>query len=92
MFIPAGMVTGWFTWWLNYMAKPMRPVTIKVRFSLLLWAASILAFFWRIAIPDILTSLSGWSVIYFLLILSFVPLVTIIGWYGAQLTFPLGKE
>ncbi len=92
LFIPAGMITGWFTWWLNYLAKPVRPVTIKIRFSFLLLAIVILAFIWRIAVPDILMSLSAGSIVYSLLILSFVPLVTIIGWYGAQLTFPIGKE
>jgi predicted heme/steroid binding protein/uncharacterized membrane protein len=92
LFLPLGMVTGWFTWWLNYTAKPMRPVTIKIRFSLLLLATAILVFIWRVAVPDILMSLSGGSVLYFLLELSFLPLVTIVGWYGAQLTFPLGKK
>ncbi len=29
LFTPPAMITGWFTWWLNYMAKPMGPVTIK---------------------------------------------------------------
>jgi predicted heme/steroid binding protein/uncharacterized membrane protein len=92
LFIPVGMITGWFTWWLNYLSRPMRPVTIKIRFSLLLWAVAILAFIWRIAVPDILGSLSARSILYLLLNFSFIPLVTVIGWYGAQLTFPLGKD
>jgi predicted heme/steroid binding protein/uncharacterized membrane protein len=92
LFIPVGMITGWFTWWLNYLSRPMRPVTIKIRFSSLLWAVAILTFIWRIAVPDILGSLSARSILYLLLNFSFIPLVTVIGWYGAQLTFPLGKD
>ena len=88
LFTPLAILTGWFTWWLNYLARPMRPVTIKIRFSILLMAVSISAFIWRIWDPGILISLTGGSILYFILILSLIPIVTVIGWFGAQLTFP----
>jgi predicted heme/steroid binding protein/uncharacterized membrane protein len=89
LFTPLAILTGWFTWWLNYLAKPMRPVTIKIRFSILLMAVSISAFIWRIWDPGILISFTGRDIFYFLLILSLVPIVTVIGWFGAKMTFPL---
>jgi len=89
---PVAMLTGWFTWWLNYMSRPMRAVTIKIRFSLLLMAASIAAFVWRLLAPDILLRLDIDSLIYLLVILSLIPLVTVAGWFGATLTFPVEKE
>jgi len=92
LFTPLTILTGWFTWWLNYLARPMRPVTIKIRFSILLMAASVGAFIWRIMVPDVLASLNGFGVLYLLLVLSFIPVVTTIGWFGAQMTFPVGKE
>jgi len=92
LFTPLAILTGWFTWWLNYLAKPMRPVTIKIRFSILLMAVSISAFVWRIWDPGILTSFSGRSIFYFVLILSLIPIVTVIGWFGAKLTFPLAEK
>jgi putative effector of murein hydrolase LrgA (UPF0299 family) len=70
----------------------MRPVTIKIRFSILLMAASVGAFIWRIMVPDVLASLNGFGVLYLLLVLSFIPVVTTIGWFGAQMTFPVGKK
>ncbi len=88
LFTPLAILTGWFTWWLNYLAKPMRPVTIKICFSILLMAVSIGAFIWRIWDPGILLSFTGRSTFYFLLILSLVPIVTVIGWFGGTLTFP----
>ena len=88
LFTPLAILTGGFTWWLNYLAKPMRPVTIKIRFSILLMAVSISAFIWRIGDPGILLSLTGGSIFYLILILSLIPIVTVIGWFGAQLTFP----
>ena len=92
LFTPLAMLTGWFTWWLNYLAKPMRAVTIKMRFSILLLAVSIIAFVWRILNPGILTSFTGGGTLYFLLILSLIPIVAIVGWFGATLTFPVEKK
>ena len=34
LFTPIAVLTGWYTWWLNYMAKPLLPVTIKTRLPL----------------------------------------------------------
>jgi predicted heme/steroid binding protein/uncharacterized membrane protein len=88
LFTPLAILTGWFTWWLNYLAKAMRPVTIKICFSILLMAVSISVFFWRIWDTGVLLSFTGRSIFYFLLILSLIPIVTVIGWFGATLTFP----
>jgi preprotein translocase subunit SecD len=70
----------------------MRPVRIKILFSGILMAVSILAFLWRVLFPDVFTSLAKEGIAYFLLIISLVPIVAVIGWYGATLTFPLEME
>ncbi len=90
-FIPVGMISGFFTWWLNYQAKPMKPVRIKIVFSSILMALVVVAFLWRFYSPDILLSFNGFGSIYFLLILSLIPVVTVVGWNGAKLTFPVEK-
>ena len=92
LFTPLAILTGWFTWWLNYLAKPMKPVTIKILFSILLMAASAGAFIWRMMRPDVLSSLEGFGVLYLLLVLCLIPLVSTIGWFGAQMTFPLKEK
>jgi predicted heme/steroid binding protein/uncharacterized membrane protein len=89
---PAVILTGLFTWWLNYMAKPLRPVNIKIVVSLVLFVIALLAFTWRVAVPGILDSFSPESMTYFLAILSLTPLVSVIGWFGAAMTFPIEKE
>ena len=89
LFTPVTITTGFYTWWLNYMAKPVRAVTIKKRLSLILFTIEIVVFIWRILIPDILDSFEMTSAIYLLLVLSLLPLVTIICWFGAKLTFPI---
>jgi uncharacterized membrane protein len=92
LFTPVAILTGFYTWWLNYMAKPNRPVNIKMRLSFLLLAIQIAAFSWRIIIPDILTCLGYITIPYVFLILSLAGVVTLIGWFGAMLTFPIEKE
>jgi predicted heme/steroid binding protein/uncharacterized membrane protein len=89
LFIPIGIVTGFFTWWLNYLAQPSKGIKIKIYCSLILLAAALIAFIWRLASPEVLISFSGSSLIYLILIFSFPVLVSIIGWYGAKMTFPI---
>lgn len=88
LFTPITMTTGFYTWWLNYFAKPIHAVRVKQVLSFILLPDEIVLFIWRILNPDILGTFSAASVIYGLLILSLFVLVTIIGWYGAKLTFP----
>ncbi len=83
--------TGFYTWWMNYLAQPMRAVAIKRPVGVILICVAVVVFIWRIAIPDILDLWTLGSVVYFLLVLSLFPLVTIMGWFGASLTFPPEK-
>jgi predicted heme/steroid binding protein/uncharacterized membrane protein len=86
------IVTGLYTWWLNYLSRPVRAVTIKKTASIILLVVSTTAFIWRLLDAGVLVSLSGPGYFYLLLILSLLPLVTVIGWFGASLTFPIEKE
>jgi predicted heme/steroid binding protein/uncharacterized membrane protein len=89
LFTPVGIFTGFFTWWLNYSAKTTRGIRIKIYCSLILLASSLAAFIWRIVSPEVLLSFGGGSPGYLILIFSLPVLVSIIGWYGAKMTFPV---
>jgi predicted heme/steroid binding protein/uncharacterized membrane protein len=86
------ILTGLYTWWLNYLSRPVKAVLIKKRLSPVMLILAIIAFIWRLSVPDVLEHISGVGFIYLLLVLSFLPMVTVIGWFGAQLTFPIEKE
>jgi len=92
LFLPIVMVTGLLSWWVNYLGKPVKPIVVKITLSTVLFVLSIIVFTWRMAVPDILEAGRSGSVLYFLIILSFIPLVSVIGWYGAKLTFPVEKD
>ena len=87
-----GITTGFYTWWLNYLAKPLKPVKIKIPLTLAMLLTSIVLFVWRFSVPDILDALSGAGLLYILLVLSLSAMVTVIGWNGASMTFPVEKE
>jgi predicted heme/steroid binding protein/uncharacterized membrane protein len=92
LFSAPAILTGFLTWWLNYQAKPMRPVRIKILFSIILMAVATVAFILRALFPGVFISLTKEGILYFLLILSLIPIVSVVGWYGATLTFPLERE
>jgi predicted heme/steroid binding protein/uncharacterized membrane protein len=92
LFCVPAIVTGFFTWWLNYQAKPLRPVLIKIRFSGLLVGVYLAAFISRLRFPADVLSLAGWGFVYIALLLALIPVVSIIGWNGAKLTFPVEKK
>jgi predicted heme/steroid binding protein/uncharacterized membrane protein len=91
VFMPVAMATGYYAWWLNYMARPMKPVTIKKRLALILLCINIVVFAGRLYAPGVLAPFTLWSAVYLgLLILMFI-LAAIVGWFGATLTFPVEK-
>lgn len=92
LFTMVAIATGVYTWWLNYMAKPLRAVKIKMPLTLILLVTEVIIFIWRIMKPDILGSIHIGSLIYIFLVLSLAPMVTVIGWFGASMTFPVEKE
>ena len=92
LFTPVAMATGYGTWWLNYLAKPVRSVSIKKKVSVILLGTELVAFLWRVAVPDILKAFSLAGLAYSLLIFSLLPLATVLGWFGAQLTFPIERD
>jgi predicted heme/steroid binding protein/uncharacterized membrane protein len=93
LFTPVAMVTGWFTWWLNYESRWLTPVAAKLILSPIMLVVGAGLWVWRWLHPEILTTLVAWpSLVYLALICSLAPLVSVIGLYGALLTFPLHAE
>jgi len=88
LFCPVAIATGYYTWWLNYRSKPMRPVTIKKNLSWVLLFASIAAIAWRIRDPQILSAAGPGRIPYAFLTFALFALTVVIAYFGGQLTFP----
>jgi predicted heme/steroid binding protein/uncharacterized membrane protein len=91
LMLPPAMMTGFFTWWLNYLAQPMKAVAMKIQLSSLLLVLSTGALYWRTQVPDLLDPFRAASIFYLFLILALWPLVIVIGYIGGSLVFPHNK-
>lgn len=92
LFNIVGITTGIYTWWLNYMAKMLKPVKIKLPLTIAMLLVSIILFVWRFNVPSVLEKMNGSGIIYLLLVLKLSAMVMVIGWNGAKMTFPTEKE
>lgn len=63
----------------------------QTKLSFLLLSLEIGLFLWRWKNPILLHSLNLQSILYVLLVLSMFFVVSMIGWFGASLTFPIEK-
>jgi len=82
---PFAMATGLLTWWVNYRSKLTYFVKRKIQLSILLLIFEIILL-WRGFQPQISHP------IYFILIVLLAPIVSLLGYYGGQMTFPMEKS
>jgi uncharacterized membrane protein len=88
LFMPLAIGTGLLTEKQNFPDPPKSARTEKI-LSMILMVTGLTAFIWGLLQPDILDNLRGWNLIYLLLIILLTPLVTVIGYFGGMITFPL---
>jgi predicted heme/steroid binding protein/uncharacterized membrane protein len=79
------MATGLLTWWINYRLKLTLFVKRKIQFSILLLIFEIILILWRSSQSQISNPL------YFIMIVILTPIVSLLGYYGGQMTFPVEK-
>jgi predicted heme/steroid binding protein/uncharacterized membrane protein len=91
IFTVVAIATGFYTWWLNYLAKPMRVLKKKIPLAFAMLIIEIILFIWRLKVSDVLDPVRGSGVVYLMLVFSLLPLITLIGWFGASITFPVEK-
>ena len=88
VFTPVALLTGPYNWWINYAGKWSKIIAVKMFGSLILITLILVIFMWRILVPDIMLEPSGARIIYIMLSLTLPPIVSVLGWFGAKMTFP----
>jgi predicted heme/steroid binding protein/uncharacterized membrane protein len=91
IFTVVAIATGFYTWWLNYLAKPMKVLKKKIPLAFVMLIVEIILFAWRLRVPDVIDRGRGSGVFYLVLVFSLLPMITLIGWFGASITFPVEK-
>lgn len=88
VFTPPAILTGLLTWWVNYGARPMRPVTRKLQLAVILALAEMACLVMRARGPIQEDAVAG---LYFACVMLLAVCVSGLGWYGGHLTFPYAK-
>ncbi len=92
LFAVPSIATGLLTWWLNYNARFLRQVTIKLILSPVLLLLATALIIWRGLDPGILINHAPDRYLYLGGVLASAVLVSAIGWFGGTLSFPLEGE
>jgi len=84
VFTPLAVFTGLVTWRYNYGQRLIRPVRIKLLLSPILWLGFLLGTGWWLIDPEALAEPLAYAVLVF----AMLPVMSVIGWFGATLSFP----
>jgi uncharacterized membrane protein len=82
---PVAILTGFYTWWLNFKARPTSPIKVKITVSLLLLADLLALFAWRLADPDIMRAPGARRAAYLALSLVLPAPAAVLGRTGGRL-------
>lgn len=90
--LPAAMITGYFTWWMNYDAIASPTILRKRRLAWIALVLGLSAVIWRGMLLENPVQLTDFRVvIYAAAVLALSVIVAIIGFLGGTLTFPYEK-
>jgi predicted heme/steroid binding protein/uncharacterized membrane protein len=89
---PFAIGSGFLSWWVNYMARPIRQIRIKIIASTAMFVLGLTALVWYFVRPDVMYDRSVTGALYFTLLFTLVPLVSVVGFFGGTLVYPLEKR
>jgi uncharacterized membrane protein len=88
---PAAILSGMASHRLNFPGGN-GTIILEKRLSFLLFTLALAAFVWRLKDPGVLADLRGANLLYLALVLALTPVVTITGYFGGMLTYPLEAD
>lgn len=83
---PFAGISGFFSWKVTYEGKMTKIFARKIIFTVVLFAVITTCFIWRTLNTDVLVPTSL-NYIYLILVLSLVPIVTILGYDGGEIVY-----
>lgn len=83
---PVAILTGLFTWWLNFNARVTKPIKIKIAISVALEADLLVLLVWRLADEEVMTVAGRSRVIYMALAMMMPAFAFILGRVGGRLS------
>jgi predicted heme/steroid binding protein/uncharacterized membrane protein len=91
--IPAAMITGYFTWWINYDMTDFPIIRMKRRLAWIALFVVVFCFCIRtLLINDPLRISDVFVMVYAASLVTLAVLASYVGFLGGRLTFPYGNE
>ncbi len=84
---PFSALSGLLSWKITYEGRMTGIFARKIIFSVVLLFVITVCFIWRIQNPDILVTTTYLSYIYLTMVVSLVPIVTILGYDGGKIVY-----
>lgn len=81
------MITGFFSWWINYNLSTVRAFIVKIILSFITLFLGIVGIIIYLQNPDVVYGLSPLSITYHFIVFITGISVIIIGYYGGQITW-----
>jgi predicted heme/steroid binding protein/uncharacterized membrane protein len=82
-----GGLSGLFSWKVTYEGRMTRMFARKIYYTIILIALIIACLGWRTIDPNVLISKTTFSYIYLILVISLVPVNTLLGHYGGKIVY-----
>jgi len=87
--LPFAMLTGWLSWKVNYLGKPIDKISRKILFSFILLVMNLIVLPFLFLDPSILAHPQGIQFVIPILIFLYLPIVSFIGAQGGELVYPV---
>jgi predicted heme/steroid binding protein/uncharacterized membrane protein len=84
---PVAVLSGFFSWKVTYKGRANKIFTRKLTFAAVLLVVITLCFLWRTLNADIVIAITDLSFIYLSIIVSLIPIITILGYYGGKIIY-----
>jgi len=85
---PVAGLSGLFSWKVTYEGRMTKIFTRKIISTVVLIVVITVCFGWRTLNPYVLSTITDLSYIYLALVVSLVPISTILGYYGGKIVYP----
>ena len=85
--LPVTLVTGWLSWKVNYLGKPISNITRKIIFSIVILIFDVIVLFAIVGNLELLANPQGMQIAISILIFLYLPIVAFIGQQGGDLVY-----
>jgi predicted heme/steroid binding protein/uncharacterized membrane protein len=92
LFMVPAIGTGVLSWWINYMARPLRSVRIKMTVSIIMVPVMLFLVLWQFSNPYVLDTVKNGNIVFLALVIALSAAVLVVAYYGGMLVFPIEKR